>query len=150
MGRTITDIDKIDVHDTTRHGCFNNDYTTRKKLIYSRHEEWNGDGGACKESSLLFFSLGNEALSIRTGLLLRHICNRNEGGFYLRRFLPVGRRRGSTDDHGRRWIKGAIFDTFFVVFILFLFLGCSLFLQVTFFLLGPSSLPCSFLLNDCV
>jgi hypothetical protein len=40
-----------------------------------------------------------------------------------------------TDDHGREMDQGAIFDTFFVVFILFLFSGVHSVFKVTFFLL---------------
>lgn len=108
-----------------------NDYTTRKKLIYSPHEgmEW-GLAGACKESlSLLFFSLGNEALSNRDGegLLLRHICKLGWRFSVLSRTdLSVdGREEVLLEIMGERWIKGQSLTRFFVVLS---FLGCFLLL----------------------
>lgn len=64
MVRTITGIDNVDVHDTIRmHRPMTIQHA--KNSYIHRMKEWKwGLAGACKESlSLLFFSLGNEALS---------------------------------------------------------------------------------------
>jgi len=79
-----------------------------------------GTGGACKESlSLLFFSLGNEALSNQDGeglLLKAHLQTGVEVVFFSSRSSTSERRGMGLLVIMGEMDQGAIFDTFFCGF----------------------------------
>jgi len=80
-----------------------------------------GTGGACKESlSLLFFSLGNEALSNQDGeglLLKAHLQTGVEVVFFSSRSSTSERRGMGLLVIMGEMDQGAIFDTFFCGFL---------------------------------
>lgn len=118
-----------------------------------------GTGGACKESlSLLFFSLGNEALSNQDGeglLLKAHLQTGVEVVFFSSRSSTSERRGMGLLVIMGEMDQGAIFDTFFLWFffsrVFFTSFQVTLFPSWNFVFLSSlsSSISC-FTFSECV